>query len=411
MTRLTLSLLAFLAVLALGCQDDLVQPDADVLLDHKGQPHGKPGDGGGEEPSGPDGRIIVFVGYPAVVNSRATTGDISAVGAQIVPVGAVVGVPILGMDIGYFRAQAGFAVCFPETLVRANLSLTEEAGTGRADFTLSALALDGATSVQYVLTLDGGTYSDAWPVPQGTTSAFDADTWTLTSSGKGKRRQGCTGTGTFGNTVRVELRHLTPTTVNPGTTPFLASPFSGTPPMTNPFDHTGSGDGLSVNFRGDTVSGVDGHVAYDWAMPEGTPLRATAGGVVVWSDVDPPVYCARLGRIVDDQLFVAIEHLASDGQRFATVYKHLSRADVQRGDPVATGDVIGLSGNTGCSSGPHLHLSIRGEEPGGVDFVGRYAVRVDPYGWSGTGGDPWVARLDGALNQFLWLPGEAPAID
>jgi len=57
-------------------------------------------------------------------------------------------------------------------------------------------------------------------------SAFMVDTWTLTNSGKGKKRQGCSASGSFpiDRQVRVEIRNVAPTTVNPGTAPFLLSP-------------------------------------------------------------------------------------------------------------------------------------------------------------------------------------------
>ena len=409
MIRLPRFLLILSVFLVVGCQDTLVEPDVAVSLAKGGIP-GKPG---GDDPPpdpGQDGRVWVFVGYPANEPTQAVSGA----RRSIVPIGATVTVPSTVMDIGYFGGLAGFAPCFPEALVRGDISLTEDAGTGRADFTFSAMAQDGATAIQYVLTLTGGTYSNAWPVPTGVTSAFDADTWTLTSSGKGKKRNGCTGTATFASSVLVELAHLSPTTVTPGTPPFLSSPFdlALSPPMPNPFDHTGAGDGLSVNFRGDTVSGADGHDGYDWVMPEGTELLAAADGEVAWVGVTAPFYCRGLGRIVNDNLVVGIQHIAPDGQRFGTLYQHMSRADVEAGDAVATGDVIGLSGNTGCSTTPHLHFSVPVWSPDALRFLTQYgATKVDPYGWTGTGEDPWLTRLEGALNQYLWLPGEVPDID
>ena len=46
------------------------------------------------------------------------------------------------------------------------------------------------------------------------------------------------------------------------------------------------------------------------------------------------------------------------GNGLITMYCHLDRIDVQVGDPVARGQVVGLSGMTGRASGPHLHWSV-----------------------------------------------------
>jgi murein DD-endopeptidase MepM/ murein hydrolase activator NlpD len=52
---------------------------------------------------------------------------------------------------------------------------------------------------------------------------------------------------------------------------------------------------------------------------------------------------------------VIIEHAGG----ISTVYAHLSKFAVETGDEVATGEVIGLIGSTGLSTGPHLHFEMR----------------------------------------------------
>jgi murein DD-endopeptidase MepM/ murein hydrolase activator NlpD len=57
---------------------------------------------------------------------------------------------------------------------------------------------------------------------------------------------------------------------------------------------------------------------------------------------------------------VVIKHdFGFDGERLYTVYAHLSETKVEKGDRVETGDIIGLSGTTGLTSGPHLHFEVR----------------------------------------------------
>jgi len=95
--------------------------------------------------------------------------------------------------------------------------------------------------------------------------------------------------------------------------------------------------------------------AIDWAMPEGTPVCAARGGLVVkvkdYSDRSGP-------SIAFDRFnnFIVIRH--EDGT--LGQYAHLLKdsAAVTEGDIVQAGDIIARSGNTGFSSGPHLHFSV-----------------------------------------------------
>lgn len=93
----------------------------------------------------------------------------------------------------------------------------------------------------------------------------------------------------------------------------------------------------------------------DWGMPEGTPVCAARGGLVVkvkdWSDRSgPDISFDRYNN------FIVIRH--DDGT--LGQYAHLSKdsAAVKEGDTVQAGDIIARSGNTGFSSGPHLHFSV-----------------------------------------------------
>lgn len=88
------------------------------------------------------------------------------------------------------------------------------------------------------------------------------------------------------------------------------------------------------------------HGGTDIGMAEGTPLLAMADGVVAWSDFDAGGY----GN------YVRIFYPALG---FDSFYGHMSRRDVKNGDTVTPGQVVGLSGNTGNSTGPHLHLEFR----------------------------------------------------
>ncbi|MFJ3922887.1 M23 family metallopeptidase [Streptomyces sp. NPDC090022] len=91
------------------------------------------------------------------------------------------------------------------------------------------------------------------------------------------------------------------------------------------------------------------HSGQDFAVPSGTPVKAVSAGVVVKSGPngggDGPAY----GNAV------VIKH----GNGMYSQYAHLSKLQVKIGQKVAKGKQIALSGNTGNSSGPHLHFEIR----------------------------------------------------
>lgn len=85
------------------------------------------------------------------------------------------------------------------------------------------------------------------------------------------------------------------------------------------------------------------HQGVDLAADIGTPVYVTADGVV-----------NHVGRDVGLGKLVRIDHLYG----YTTVYAHLSRITVKRGQHVKRGDLVGAVGNTGYSTGPHLHYEV-----------------------------------------------------
>jgi murein DD-endopeptidase MepM/ murein hydrolase activator NlpD len=87
-----------------------------------------------------------------------------------------------------------------------------------------------------------------------------------------------------------------------------------------------------------------GHMAIDLGAPTGTPIYASDAGKVLeagWTNVGYGQY-------------VLVDH----GNGYRTLYAHMSKILVQRGQSVAKGERIGLVGSTGNSTGPHLHFEI-----------------------------------------------------
>ena len=121
-------------------------------------------------------------------------------------------------------------------------------------------------------------------------------------------------------------------------------------PMTSP-----SAAGLIWPVSGTVTSGFGGrsspggigstyHEGLDIAVPEGTPIRAAASGTVIMAS-----YNGGYGN------YTCIDH----GSGLSTCYGHQSSFAVSAGQSVSQGDVIGYSGNTGSSTGPHLHFEVR----------------------------------------------------
>jgi murein DD-endopeptidase MepM/ murein hydrolase activator NlpD len=85
------------------------------------------------------------------------------------------------------------------------------------------------------------------------------------------------------------------------------------------------------------------HNGIDVASRRDTPVMAPAGAVVSYEGFD-----SGLGKVVK------LNH----GYGMQTVYGHLSKVNVRIGQKVKRGDVIGFVGNTGLSTGPHLHYEV-----------------------------------------------------
>jgi murein DD-endopeptidase MepM/ murein hydrolase activator NlpD len=83
------------------------------------------------------------------------------------------------------------------------------------------------------------------------------------------------------------------------------------------------------------------HFGLDFAVPNGTPIRATAPGIVT---------LAEMGMILNGGI-VVLDH----GHGVSTTTIHMSRVDVKIGQKVKQGDIVGLAGATGRASGPHVH--------------------------------------------------------
>lgn len=91
------------------------------------------------------------------------------------------------------------------------------------------------------------------------------------------------------------------------------------------------------------------HNGIDFGIPTGTPVKAALSGTVRgWGNTDAIKGCYSFGK------WILLDH----PNGLSTVYLHLSNISVSKGQEVSTGDIIGNSGNSGYSTGPHLHFGV-----------------------------------------------------
>jgi hypothetical protein len=98
--------------------------------------------------------------------------------------------------------------------------------------------------------------------------------------------------------------------------------------------------------------------------------RAPHAGADLHAAMGTPIHAANRGRVVlaEDLFFTGNTVVIDHGLGVYTLYAHLSQIDVQKGDMMERGQVLGLSGATGRVTGPHLHWGARVQN-----------ARVDPF--------------------------------
>lgn len=120
----------------------------------------------------------------------------------------------------------------------------------------------------------------------------------------------------------------------------------------------------------------DFHKGLDFAAPTGTPIYATADGVVTFAGRYPmsrSVAWWRFGNVV------VIRH----GDRFLTIYAHCDEVKVKAGQKVRQGETIATVGSTGWSTNSHLHYEVRTdvEKPGAYEPIDPRIYILD-HAWS-----------------------------
>ena len=170
------------------------------------------------------------------------------------------------------------------------------------------------------------------------------------------------------------------------------------------------------------VNPAGGHTGVDAALPVGTALRAPADGVIEWADWcrssnggDNPWLLTEGGGIA------VVLNAGAGKPNF--ILAHLSRTDLNKGDRVKQGDIIGYSGNTGkWTTGPHCHFETMNDgyqiksstygrsNPASVcSAYWQDVVTLQPASGAGTGYQYWTAGKDN-VNQRSAPNTSAPVV-
>jgi murein DD-endopeptidase MepM/ murein hydrolase activator NlpD len=132
------------------------------------------------------------------------------------------------------------------------------------------------------------------------------------------------------------------------------------------------------------------HNGVDFGVPAGTKVMALANGVIAGTgDTDLTCKGASFGRWI----------LIKFDNGLAATYGHLTVISVKQGQRVNVGDIVGLSGNTGYSTGPHLHISAYAAD----------AVDVQNRPSASCGGKTYtmpISPVDAYLDPMLYFPNK-----
>jgi murein DD-endopeptidase MepM/ murein hydrolase activator NlpD len=136
-----------------------------------------------------------------------------------------------------------------------------------------------------------------------------------------------------------------------------------------------------------------GHNGIDFRASIGTPIKAALTGTVLGTgNTDTVRGCYSYGR------WVVIKH----ANGLATLYAHLSQIapGISQGASVATGEVIGYSGNTGYATGPHLHFGVFASSATRIMTLGSATNKKTP---CANATMPVVAPISGYLDPMVYL--------
>jgi len=138
-----------------------------------------------------------------------------------------------------------------------------------------------------------------------------------------------------------------------------------------------------------------GHPGVDFSAPIGTPIKAALSGTVLATGNTDLAHDSKGNQCYSYGKWVMLVH----NNGLSTLYAHLSTIDVSKGQSVATGQVVGLSGMTGVATGPHLHFGVYATEGTKIMTLRQFRGSTTPC----TDAPMPVATLSAYLNPLSYL--------
>lgn len=129
-----------------------------------------------------------------------------------------------------------------------------------------------------------------------------------------------------------------------------------------------------------------GHLGTDYATATGTPITSVTDGTVLRVEDGKTVGDSSPSSALEHHTGngVVVAHGDINGDEMYTYYGHLSTVDVKPGDTVEAGTKLGEAGNTGNSTGAHLHFGVflNAAEPNGAMWKSSTGIGfIDPHDW------------------------------
>lgn len=122
------------------------------------------------------------------------------------------------------------------------------------------------------------------------------------------------------------------------------------------------------------------HWAYDYLVPMNTPLKAVRSGKILDCHSGEAPNSSRVNYPGEPSNWILLGYRNALGQKRTVYYQHLSRVVVKRGQRVRAGNVIGYSGNSGNSTGPHLHIAaMKGWQPAWRRYIYMWSSKLRIY--------------------------------